>query len=70
MKSRDLDTLTANRGLQKALTFADIDYDIALQPRIKLPDRRALVLWNSFDLAHFRAARRPGKIGNLSLIHI
>ena len=54
MKSRDLDTLTAN--MHTAYTWAAIDEDIAKQPKIKLPDRRALLLWNSFDLSHFRAS--------------
>jgi len=54
MKSRDLETLTAN--MHTAYTWAAIDEDIAKQPKIKLPDRRALMLWNSFDLSHFRAS--------------
>ena len=51
MKSRDLETLTAN--MHTAYTWAGIDEK---QPKIKLPDRRALMLWNSFDLSHFRAS--------------
>ena len=54
MKSRDLETLTAN--MHTAYTWAAIDEDIAKQPKIKLPDRRASMLWNSFDLSHFRAS--------------
>ena len=38
-KSRDLETLT---GMRTALSWADIDRDIATQPTIKLPDRRFL----------------------------
>ena len=52
-KSRDLETLT---GMRTALTWSDIDRDIANQPTIKLPDRRFLNLWNSYDLAQFRGA--------------
>ena len=36
-KSRDLETLT---GMRTALSWSDIDRDIATQPTIKLPDRR------------------------------
>ena len=53
-KSRDLETLTSN--MRKALTWSDIDRDIATQPKVKLPDRRFLNLWNSYDLSQFRAA--------------
>ena len=52
-KSRDLETLT---GMRTALSWSDIDRDIATQPKIKLPDRRFLTLWNGYDLAQFRAA--------------
>ena len=53
-KTRDLETLTSN--MRKALTWSDIDRDIATQPKVKLPDRRFLNLWNSYDLSQFRAA--------------
>ena len=43
-KSRDLDTLT---GMRTALSWSEIDRDIATQPTVKLPDRRFLNLWNS-----------------------
>ena len=52
-RSRDLETLT---GMRTALSWSDIDRDIATQPKIKLPDRRFLTLWNGYDLAQFRAA--------------
>ena len=52
-KSRDLETLT---GMRTALSWSDIDMDIATQPKVKLPDRRFLNLWNGFDLSQFRAA--------------
>ena len=47
-KSRDLETLTSN--MRTAVSWSDIDRDIATQPKIKLPDRRFLNLWNGFDL--------------------
>ena len=52
-KSRVLETLT---GMRTALSWSDIDRDIATQPKVKLPDRRFLNLWNSYDLSQFRAA--------------
>ena len=52
-KSRDLETLT---GMRTAVSWSDIDRDIATQPTIKLPDRRFLNMWNSYDLSQFRAA--------------
>ena len=42
--------------MRKALSWSDIDRDIATQPKVKLPDRRFLNLWNGFDLSQFRAA--------------
>ena len=42
--------------MHTANTWAGIDEDIAKQPKIKLPDRRSLMLWNSFDLSHFKAS--------------
>ena len=52
-KSRDVETLT---GMRTALSWSDIDRDIAPQPKVKLPDRRFLNLWNSYDLSQFKAA--------------
>ena len=57
-KSRDLETLT---GMRTALSWSDIDRDIATQPTIKLPDRRFLNLWNSYDLSQFRSAEEDWK---------
>ena len=57
-KSRDLETLT---GMRTALSWSDIDRDIATQPKIKLPDRRFLNLWSSYDLWQFRAAEEDWK---------
>ena len=53
-KRRDLETLTSN--MRKALSWSDIDRDIATQPKVRLPDRRFLNLWNGYDLSQFRAA--------------
>ena len=53
-KTRDLETLTSD--MRKALTWSDIDRDIATQPKVKLPDRRFLNLWSSYELSQFRAA--------------
>ena len=52
MKSRNLERLTA--GMRKKLSWADIDETIKKDPKVKLPNRRALTLWNGFDLSRFR----------------
>ena len=49
MKSRNLEILTA--GMRKKLSWADIEETIKQDPKAKLPDRRALTLWNGFDLS-------------------
>ena len=54
VKSRDLETLAAN--MRKKQTWADIEETLKNDPRILLPDRRALTMWNSFELARFRGA--------------
>ena len=51
---RDIDTLVANRGMHKKLTLKDIDYILAHDKKVKLPDRRWLQTWNSFDIQNFR----------------
>ena len=51
-KSRDLETLTAH--MRKKQTWGDIEETLRKDPRIRLPDRRALTMWNSFELARFR----------------
>ena len=51
---RDLDTLTSTRGMKKKLTFEDIDYILSHQKKVKLPDRRFLHVWDSFDVQNFR----------------
>ena len=51
MKSRSLETLTA--GMRKKLSWADIEETIKKDPNVKLPNRRALTLWNGVDLSHF-----------------
>ena len=50
---RDIETLGANRGTHKKLTLKDIDYILA-HDKVKLPDRRWLQKWNSFDIQNFR----------------
>ena len=52
MKSRNLETLTA--GMRKKLSWADIEETIKKVPKVKLPNRRALTLWNGFDLSRFK----------------
>ena len=42
--------------MRKALSWSDIDRDIDTQPKVKLPDRRFLNLWNGYDPSQFRAA--------------
>jgi hypothetical protein len=51
-KATSLDDLTAN--MHKKLSWADIDSELASNKKIKLPDRRSLTLFNSFDIARFR----------------
>ena len=51
-KATSLDDLTAN--MHKKLSWADIDEQLASKKKIKLPDRRSLTLYNSFDIARFR----------------
>jgi hypothetical protein len=51
---RDVETLVANRGMHKKLTLKDIDYILAKDKKVKLPDRRWLQKWNSFDIQNFR----------------
>ena len=51
---RDLESLTAARGMHKKLTFEDIDYILSHQKLQKLPDRRWLHVWNSYDIQNFR----------------
>ena len=36
---RDLETLTATRGMHKKLTFEDIDYILSHRKKVKLPDK-------------------------------
>jgi hypothetical protein len=36
------------------MTFEDIDYILAHQKKVKLPDRRWLHIWNSYDIQNFR----------------
>ena len=51
---RDIESLTAARGMHKKLTFEDIDYILSDQKKVKFPDRRWLQVWNSFDIQNFR----------------
>ena len=50
-KATSLDDLTAN---MHKLSWADIDAELASKKKIKLPDRRSLILVNTFDIARFR----------------
>ena len=40
--------------MHKKLTFDDIDYILSHQKLQKLPDRRWLHVWNSYDIQNFR----------------
>jgi len=40
--------------MQKKLSFEDIDYILSHQKKVKLPDRRFLHVWDSFDVQNFR----------------
>jgi len=40
--------------MQKKQSWEDIDETLAKQPKIRMPNRRALAMWSSFDLARFR----------------
>ena len=51
---RDIETLTANRGMRHKMSFEDIDYILSHQETVKLPDRRWPQVWNSFDIQNFR----------------
>ena len=58
MKSPNLETLTA--GMRKKLSWADIDETLKKDPKVKLPDRRALTLTASVSLVSGES-RRTGK---------
>jgi hypothetical protein len=52
MKERNYDALLA--GMRPAPTLTSAEEVIRTQPKIKLPDRRAITLWNSPELGEFR----------------
>ena len=52
MKERSYDALVA--GMRKVSTITDAEEVIRTQPKIKLPDRRSITLWNSPELGQFR----------------
>ena len=54
LQPRDLETLKAEQGMRRKVTFEDIDYILSHQKTVKLPDRRWLQVWNSFDVQNFR----------------
>ena len=54
-KAHTLEDLTAT--MHTRLSWADIDAELASNKKIKPPDRRALILFNSFDIARFRGVR-------------
>ncbi len=51
MKERDYESL---RAMRVAPTITTAEEVIRTQPKIKLPDRRAITLWNSPELSQFR----------------
>ena len=58
-KSRDVETLAAN--MHKKQTFAEVEETLKNDPRVRLPDRRALTIWNSFELARFRGVNKDAE---------
>ncbi len=52
MKERNYEALMA--GMRKVSTITDAEELIRNQPKIKLPDRRSIALWNSPELGQFR----------------
>ncbi len=52
MKERNYEALMA--GMRKVPTITDAEELIRNQPKIKLPDRRSIALWNSPELGQFR----------------
>ena len=56
MKERDYSTLLA--GMRKVPTITDAEEVIRTQGKIKLPDRRAITLWDSPELSDFRGGER------------
>ena len=52
MKERNYEALMA--GMRKVSTITDAEELIRNQPKIKLPDRRSIALWNSPELGPFR----------------
>ena len=51
-KAHSLEDLMAN--MRNKLSWADIDAELASNKKIKRPDRRSLILFNSLDIASFR----------------
>ena len=51
MKERNYEALM---GMRKVPTITDAEELIRNQPKIKLPDRRSIALWNSPELGQFR----------------
>ncbi len=51
MKERDYESLRAMRVVPTITTAEEV---IRTQPKIQLPDRRAITLWNSPELSQFR----------------
>ena len=54
MKERDD---VALQSMREVPTITDAEEVIRTQPKIKLPDRRAITLWNSPELSQFRGVR-------------
>ena len=52
MKERSYDALVA--GMRHVPTITDAEEVIRNQPKIKLPDRRSITLWNLPELGQFR----------------
>ena len=52
MKERNYEALMS--GMRKVPTITDAEELIRNQPKIKLPDRRSIALWNSPELGQFR----------------
>ena len=55
MKERNYEALVA--GMRKVQTITDAEEVIRTQPKIQLPDRRSITLWNSPELGQFRGVQ-------------
>ena len=55
MKEKNYEALVT--GMRKVQTITDAEEVIRTQPKIQLPDRRSITLWNSPELGQFRGVQ-------------